>query len=606
MSDEEKSIEEIIAELESLEKQAKEEEEKQASPKDDEMSEELSLEEPSEVASSEEPLVPPGEVQAEKSEYEDVFMEEPPDKPSIEIEIEELSDEISLKEGIDEKTAESTPSDEDAIGELSLEEPLKDLTLEEPLEMQASKDEDVMGGAQERIDEEKREDSGDFELSLETEDISLEELSPEEQRGEPTVDISAEVVRDDESFEILQMEQDADEVSLKEQSFDDVFNGTSEDRPSEAHEEAEAVFGDQTVKLTVDEVQMEHFADNTDLYLSGEKLHEEVPSTEPIIMSSGGEPPEKPPTDETGDIPPDEPPMPPPKAKTPLRLSRVAVLLGLFLVAVVLYGIFVWPKLYEYRTVKSGDVKYQVKINRITKTQQYFDAGSWHRGSIPKQISQVARHKIEPKPDAGAEEAKAVVKESITTAQDKQEVQANVPVQATPPAKVEPQVEPQEKGSSEVQVVTADKVPVESPAKPSEVASQIPDKTTVQSGAEEVKEPEPQKAEQTVTAVPVKEELPQTQEPAKTVKTKQYVIQLSTMRFEEFADELVNNLRKKGWSVYKDSVKGKDKEPWYRVFLGGFASRGSAAAFMKEKSIEKKYPGSFIRSAYLSSAAAEE
>jgi len=237
MSDEENSIEEIIAELESLENQAKDEEEKQAAPNTDEMPEELTLEEPGEHIFSEDPLSPPVEVKAEQSEYEDIFAEKPPEKPRIEIEIEEVSDEISLKEAIEKKPSDAVPSDEHVIGELSLQEHVEELSLDEPTDIHTKEDEDVIEFSQDNIDEEKREETHGSEISLETEDISLMELSSEGPREEPTVDISSDIVRDDKSFEIGSMEQDADTVTPKEPSFDDAFDGTGGDSSSEASQE---------------------------------------------------------------------------------------------------------------------------------------------------------------------------------------------------------------------------------------------------------------------------------------------------------------------------------------------------------------------------------
>lgn len=602
MSDEEKSIEEIIAELETLEKEAKEEEKKQAVQGSDEMPEELSLDEPREDVSSDEP---PVAAQAEQFEYEEIFMDESPEKSGIEIEIEELSDDISPAETVEGKPSDTIQPGESTLGELSLEENSEELSLEEPTEIEPRRNEDTFEFSLESDGEEKREETKDSEIDLETEELSLEEGLLEKEEETPTVDVSSELVEDEESFETLEMERDADEVTAKEPSFDDAFSGSDEERLSEAREDEGTVFGDQTVKLTAEEMNVEQTEDDTDIYLSDEEFSEELPAEDPLVMSSGGEPPGEPPTDEIGGFPPDEPPMPPPKAKVPL--SRVAVLLSLFLVSVILYGIFVWPKLYEYRTVKSGDVKYQVKINRITKTQQYFDAGSWHRGSIPKQISQVARRKIEPKPAAGMEDAKTVVKEPITPPSTKQEP-ASVVAKTDPHEQTEAREKTVEEAASEVQAVNDEEKAVETATEPSEIQSKISEKTEEPAGVEEVKKPEPEKAEKIVTAtVPAEKEAAQTKKyiKAEPTKTKQYVIQLSCMRFEEFADELVTTLKKKGWIAHKDSVMGKDKEPWHRVFLGGFEERGEAVTFMKEKNIKKMYPGSFVRSMYLSAATRE-
>ena len=602
MSDEEKSIEEIIAELESLEKQAKEEEQRQATQKDGELLEDLTLDETREDASSEDHLDSSIEARDGKSQYEEIFIEEPPDKSHVEIEIEELSEDISMKDGNKEKLSEEIQSDDHTLGNLSFEESAEELTLDKPIEIQTTKDADVPGLFQDVNNEGKKEEAGSSEISLETEDITLKKLSLEEPRTETTVDTSDEIVRDDESFELLSMEQDACDAASKDLSINDEFDAPLGDRPLEAREDP--VFDDQAVKLSTEELHMEQMDDEKDQYLSDKKFHEEVPPGVPFAMSSGEEPPEKPSTDEMDDLPPDEPP---PETKAPLRLSRVAVLMGLFLVAVVMYGILVWPKLYEYRSVKSGDVRYQVKINRITKTQQYFDAGSWHRGSIPAPMPQTARHKIEPKLTTEAEDAKAVIKETIAL-QNKQEEQAAVIAQGALPEKVEAKGMISEKErASEAKTTTVEEKPVGTTATATDADSSIPEQTIAPDNDGEVKEPEQQKAEQIVTAAVAAERKPQqTQGYAEQSKTKQYVIQLSSMRLEEFADDLVGVLKQKGWSAYKDIVRGKDKDPWYLVFIGGFATRGDAVTFMKNNKIENSYPGSYIRAAYLSTQAVKK
>ena len=221
-------------------------------------------------------------------------------------------------------------------------------------------------------------------------------------------------------------------------------------------------------------------------------------------------------------------------------------------------------------------------------------------------MTQIARHKIEPKPASGVEEVQTIVKEPIAPLSN-QAGQTNGAAQTTLNEQMETQEKAQEKGSSEANTVTVEAKLVDIPATPSsKVPLQVQEKTSSPSDAGEVKEPEPQKVEQIVTAVPAKRESPQTQKYVNPVKTKQYVIQLSSMRLEEFADNLLGGLKKKGWSAYKDAVRGKDKDPWYRVFLGGFATRDAAVTFMKEKNIEKRYPGSYIRSAYLSAPATEK
>jgi cell division septation protein DedD len=551
MSDEEKSIEEIIAELEGLENEAKEGEQEQVARKDEEEPVELTMEDPRMDIKRVETQLPPGEVQAEKSEFEDIFAEKPPDEPRLDI------------------------SDDRRTEELTIEEPLEGLSLEEPGVVSAKDDEGVAELTLEDSEAAKQRETGELE-------ISLEEVTPEGPRDEATIDLSSKSAGEEESFEELSLEKGEDRAVVDEPSFDDVFDATGDGSPEAVQDEVD-VRDDQTLSLTPENIPQEREAATAPGGLSDEKFHDELPSgAQPAVTSAGG-PPTEPPDDEQRGLPPDEPPSRPRKVRKPLQWSRVVILLGIFLVAVVLYGIFVWPTLYEYRWVKSGDIKYQVKINRITKTQHYFDAGSWHQGSVPLPMPQAARHKIEVKPAEEKVESQAAVKEPITVAKREEEPASS---EAKPPGE-EAKVLPTEAKTVEQKA-----------APPSQEPAQVAEKKEEAPGpSKEMRAEEPQKEEKVAVDVPVKETQQEQKVAVKPAGDGNYVIQLSSMRLEEFADELTAALKKKGWPVMQDTVMDKNSEPWYRVFVGGFATRGDAAAFMKEKNIQKAYPGSYIRSA---------
>ncbi|MBN2255949.1 MAG: SPOR domain-containing protein [Deltaproteobacteria bacterium] len=557
MSDEEKSIEEIIAELEGLEKEAKEEEQEQVARKDEEEPVELTMEEPREDIQRVETHPPLDEVQAEKSDFEDIFAEKPQDEPRLDI------------------------SDDRRTEELTLEEPLEGLSLEEPVVVPAKGDEGVAELTLEDSEAAKQRETGELEISPETDEISLEEVTPEGPRDEATIDLSSKSAGEEESFEEFSLEKGEDRAVVDEPSFDDVFDATGDGSPEAVQDEVD-VRDDQTLSLAPEDISQERDAATAHGGLSDEKFHDELPSeAQPSVTSAGG-PPTEPPDDKQGGLPPDEPPSRPRKVRKPLQWSRVAILLGIFLVAIVSYGIFVWPTLYEYRWVKSGDIKYQVKINRITKTQHYFDAGSWHQGSVPLPMPKAARHKIEIKPTEEKKEAQTEVKEPTTVAKGQEEPTGGV---AKTPGE-EAKVVPAEAKPAEQQVATP-------PQKPAQVAEK---KEEAPVPAKEMRAEEPKKEEKVAVEVPVKETRQEQKIAVKPAGDGNYVIQLSSMRLEEFADELTAALKKKGWPVMQDTVMDKNSEPWYRVFVGGFATRPEAAAFMKEKFIQKAYPGSYIRS----------
>jgi hypothetical protein len=366
MSDEEKSIEEIIAELEGLEKEAKEGESTQAVQKDDDAPVELTMEEPRDDIQRMETPSATGVAQDGPEEYADIFAEEKtPGEASADIEIEELSEEITLTDSMDDKPAQPPSSDDSLTDEIILEEPLEGLSLDEPGKVQATETEGPAAIGLHDSDGPAQKEAGEMELFLESDEISLEEVTPERVEVDATAEMSARSVGDEISLEETTVDEGEDDAAVDEPSFGDAVEPVL-DRPPQLAEEDKALFDDQTMRFAPEERDAAPAHGDSSGAPFDKRLLSEVHTT----MPAGGEPPAEPPDWTEEGFPPDEPPPPPPKGRKPLKMkrSRVALFLGIFLIVVVLYGIFVWPKLYEYRLVKSGDVKYQVKINRITKT----------------------------------------------------------------------------------------------------------------------------------------------------------------------------------------------------------------------------------------------
>lgn len=656
MTDAEKSIEEIIAELESLEKKTKEktlvgtpeELEKEFSQEEDspELSEkEVVLEDVREEFSLEEP---PGEIDLEMDASEETAFQEDAAEKSVEEPLPEFTieepEEISFDVHHEEKPAqdeaftdifEDKPPDELELGkEIKFEDPLeaiafekpegvpfeetqetvsldnpREITLDDPLadspeEVQPSDEvvlEDIFG---EKAGEEFIiEDSPDIELGEPGESISLEK----------TQELSVEETREM-AFEELLAEDTPPEMPPKEPVLEDIFKEElqSESFRSETSEEMPPVVLSEEI-LAADALN--------------ENVSMEQPQQEPMEALSTEDPPGEPPAGEPGEMPPHEPP---PK-KT---FSRMTILLGLILVALISYGIFVWPTLYEYRSIQSGDKKYRVKINRITKGQLYYDMGEWHPGPIPKKSTYRARLKVPSNtPKAAAEtdfeKARSLARARATA---KSKAVKEAPAEPAEPAQVPAKPEESAPAVAEAPATQAESgkavetAPTQSPEKKDEQVSvtnenPVPPETPAKASASSpqtarLKSPETVSSEDKPASPPDMKEAVQTKEQksaepkviaaskkttsnarniVKPVQGRQHVILLGSMRFEEFAEELVSKLKKKGWDVRMDTVGSKKTGLWYRVFIAGFKNKNEAMIFMKEMKVAALYPDSYIR-----------
>jgi len=647
MGDEEKTIEQIIAELEGLEKQKAETKFEKKLP---ELPEELTLERDEELT-----LEAPAETSPDAGTpvREDIFAEKPADESGDDLSLEEprepvileetrselvldelkedptigeLPEEIALeepKEILMEELAEGVPPEEEyedifKDGGAS-EPPHEELTLERNEELTLEAPAETSPGAGDPVREdvfaEKPADKPGNNLSLEEpgEDTDLEEppeeLVLEEAGGEPRIGEYRENIVREEPQEIV-MNAPAESDS-SEEKFVDIFE---EETPESSREEltleespAEEIAEDKRAAVPDADVEGEGALHPEPPFdpVSREGMREETiaeePSRVPREMASSAEPFEEPFSEDEGEDPdePDEPPAPPQRTRTSLKL----VLLFLVLVALTAYGLLVWPTLYREGTFITAGKQYQMRINRITKAEQYYEAGTWHSMPLPQAPEYRAPIKVGKKtptvPMAKKEEtverqpvAKVPVKE---TAEREPKIPVKVTIQAVP------QIPEPTAGTTEevIKKAPAEVVEKETKKPPVESEKKIPPKTVPtavvapqEKPMEKAPAPPPEKAEK--KAEPAEEKTVK-KEPAKPEKSKQYIIQVGSMRFREFAEDIVETLENRGMDAHMDIVKSKKTGVWYRVFIRGFETRKEAAVYMKDKNLGKTYPGSFVQ-----------
>ncbi len=372
------------------------------------------------------------------------------------------------------------------------------------------------------------------------------------------------------------MEKEAAARKLKEQGDDVEKDITFEEgefkEPAEEPieeltlEEPREVPFDEAQEVSLEEPLEERLAEAPPEDLPREEPFSELPPVQTISSMQQDLPPGGAPPEEPGDEPPDEPPAPPPEKRS-LPVSRTTVILLLFLISLGLYAYFVYPTMYENRTMRSEDKTYPVKINRLTKSMQYYEMGKWYNGPIPKTSTYRARLTIPSK------------------------------------ARVAPAEEKPLKAAEEAPVKAIEKAPAEEPAK---AAEETPVKTPETAPLPSV-EPSPEKkiekaiekaekkAEEPEEVAIVKVELPSREEIVKPAREYVYAIQISSMRFKEFAEESLENLERKGLDAHMRVIETKKHGLWYTIYIGHFADREEAVTYMKEKKITDSYSGSCVR-----------
>jgi len=76
---------------------------------------------------------------------------------------------------------------------------------------------------------------------------------------------------------------------------------------------------------------------------------------------------------------------------------------------------------------------------------------------------------------------------------------------------------------------------------------------------------------------------------------KPFAIQIKAVRGIEMATEFTRVLKDEGVDAYWYEMSAKDGGTLYKILVGRFASREEAISYMKKKSIDVNYPGSYIQ-----------
>jgi cell division septation protein DedD len=76
---------------------------------------------------------------------------------------------------------------------------------------------------------------------------------------------------------------------------------------------------------------------------------------------------------------------------------------------------------------------------------------------------------------------------------------------------------------------------------------------------------------------------------------KHFAIQIGSFREMENVRDLIGALKKEGLDAYWIASESKRRGTLYKVFVGHFVDRNEAAQFLKDKTILKNYPGSFVQ-----------
>lgn len=81
-----------------------------------------------------------------------------------------------------------------------------------------------------------------------------------------------------------------------------------------------------------------------------------------------------------------------------------------------------------------------------------------------------------------------------------------------------------------------------------------------------------------------------------------YAIQIKAYRDLEEAKRFVAGLKEKGIDAHWARVNVEGKGVWHRVFIGHFTAKKNAVRYMKEKGINRSYPGSWVPETSLSAS----
>jgi cell division septation protein DedD len=234
------------------------------------------------------------------------------------------------------------------------------------------------------------------------------------------------------------------------------------------------------------------------------------------------------------------------------RLSRRSIrLAALVLMLVMVAGaLLVWPTLYRYDVIQSGDKVIHLRVNRLTSTTTDIDGNPWVTPppGEPEAGPSLTRQPAPPPPAVRALPAETASPGPVVAAipapsGQKSETRRDLPAKKTPEA-------------------------------------------ALSGGALAPAPPETPKALKTKPRPAAKD---------KPLPGGGYSIQVKAFQEEAKARDFLNGIRSShpDARVQKAVIKGKGV--WYRVLIGHYPSRKQALADLKKKGLAESYPGSFIQ-----------
>ena len=360
----------------------------------------------------------------------------------------------------------------------------------------------------------------------------------------------------------------------REGKTDDESTGRSEEQGMKeqledviGEEPFEELFkGEESLKelqpgVLAEDLILEEFHDDTISEESFDQMFSEESSKRSLSEELGGDPPEEPPT--------------PPRKRVSKRISRLTAFLGIVLLAGVLSALFVYPTMYEHRSMKYGDKTYPVKINRITQSVQYYDGEEWRKKPLTRISSYRGFVKVNKEKHQAASRA---TQETFPKAS---------------PSKVSPET------SATIPAETSPENVVKAPAKATGVT---PEEAHVSDGRPLAKR-EPEKTAKVTKKTVTEQKLssqdktrPQVEKETDVItQEKPYTIQISSMRSLILAEMLLKDLKTKGMDARMYRFKTRNQGVWHVIFIGHFTDGRTAITYMKKEKINDTYPGSFVR-----------
>jgi cell division septation protein DedD len=241
------------------------------------------------------------------------------------------------------------------------------------------------------------------------------------------------------------------------------------------------------------------------------------------------------------------------KSRTSSRHLRMVLATALLIVAIVTCVLLIWLNLYRYDVIKSGNIVFPLRINRLTWATTYFNGSEWVHPPVPIVPSGRMPLKAEPAP---------------------------VP----PPIKALP-AETAPRG------IAVPPIPM-STGQGKEARRDIPGQKTSEEVAQSMSiatlaSPDTQKALTAKKPFSVTKDKP--------LKGGKYSIQIKAFQEEAEAKSFLNDVKTRHADAHLQKAIIEGKGIWYRVLIGYYPTRDQALAYLKKQRIADTYPGSFIQ-----------